>query len=587
MNDETARILEIPEDPRTPKTVDPSLVERMTAKYSTDDGTRDLWEVQALALDVIEKGAGLVGAIGVGHGKTLIGLLASRALTRSEHFDVEVGPYETLYLTPAALRESVQNQIDEHKPHFQIDPYVHVKSYGELSHHKRGPKMLDKIAPKLVILDEAHKVSNADSARTGRLLSYLDDHPSVCLVAMSGTLTNKSIEDYRHFLYHALGGQNTPLPNSYHHFESWSRVLDPQSGRPDHAKSYDWERLEPLELVYGEGRGLTDVYPLDERRERAREAYLERFKTTPGVVKTTTSAAQCSLRIRSLDTPDVPEHVESELTDLEETWAIWDNGEIDEEVDDPLSFYRKRRNLLAGFYYRRDWSIEPFNGTVDKGLVRARREWNQIERELVSHGPDDVDSPYFAREAVKEGRLDHRRDVMEAWNAWKDHRDKPWPPSEGIRVSDYLLDHAIERARSSDRSTIIWYAQKEIARWLEEKGVEVYWAGERNPEDAPDDADVIACSTEAHRKGKNLQSFSHNIVLTPMGSGTAWEQLIGRTHRPGQSADEVLVDIYAHCEPYRDALGRAIEEAQFKRQTEGSRQKLLYADWTPPLKKLT
>jgi hypothetical protein len=61
----------------------------------------------------------------------------------------------------------------------------------------------------------------------------------------------------------------------------------------------------------------------------------------------------------------------------------------------------------------------------------------------------------------------------------------------------------------------------------------------------------------------------------------AWEQLIGRTHRQGQLADEVEVYVFAHG-AFADALETARERAKYIENTTGNTQKLLLASWLEP-----
>jgi len=69
-------------------------------------------------------------------------------------------------------------------------------------------------------------------------------------------------------------------------------------------------------------------------------------------------------------------------------------------------------------------------------------------------------------------------------------------------------------------------------------------------------------------------------VTTSPTSGTVWEQLLGRTHRPGQEADEVTVDVYRHTLEMRSAVNKALRDADYQQTTTGNQQKLLSATYT-------
>jgi hypothetical protein len=56
-----------------------------------------------------------------------------------------------------------------------------------------------------------------------------------------------------------------------------------------------------------------------------------------------------------------------------------------------------------------------------------------------------------------------------------------------------------------------------------------------------------------------------------------WEQTIARTHRPGQEADDVYVDIFQHTDELETAYFSAVLDARYIEATQGQKQKLLYA----------
>jgi hypothetical protein len=58
--------------------------------------------------------------------------------------------------------------------------------------------------------------------------------------------------------------------------------------------------------------------------------------------------------------------------------------------------------------------------------------------------------------------------------------------------------------------------------------------------------------------------------------------MIGRTHRDGQAADTVTVDVLFGCREHWDSLEKALEGARMVNQTLGASQKLLVADLTYP-----
>jgi hypothetical protein len=66
-------------------------------------------------------------------------------------------------------------------------------------------------------------------------------------------------------------------------------------------------------------------------------------------------------------------------------------------------------------------------------------------------------------------------------------------------------------------------------------------------------------------------------LVVSAGAGALWEQLLARTHRPGQQASCVEVDVFQHTADYVGAFAMARERARFIEQTDGQPQKLLMA----------
>src|ERR1019366_7259717 len=93
---------------------------------------------------------------------------------------------------------------------------------------------------------------------------------------------------------------------------------------------------------------------------------------------------------------------------------------------------------------------------------------------------------------------------------------------------------------------------------------------------------AIIASVQANATGRNLQMFSTNLITSCPPSAAKVEQLVGRTHRDGQEADEVTVDILLGCSEHHDAFTRALEGAQAAADVLGHDQKLLLSDVVMP-----
>lgn len=562
---EAERICSIPRDNRSPDDDLSALVEEYTQRFHRPGGEFTLRPVQALSLDVLRQNGGLLGNIGVGAGKTLFGLLAPKVLP-------DVGPGETVILHPAHTRGTIINEGSLQQKHFEIERDLWIFSYTQLS-QPGGYEEFERMDPSLIIADEAHYLRSGDSARTKRLSRFFKRNPETKFVAMSGTLSNRSVGDYAHLAEWALGDQS-PLPRNYMDLEIWRAVLDVDNPQNIPYRWY-WNRVQPLVDEFGSGERLLDL-GYRERKERVREAYQNRFESIPGVVRTSEQSVQCSLYFRTIEDDDVeiPPEVGKAIEDVETRYVL----PCGTEIDDPLEKARTQRQLACGFYYRWDWSAV---GGVDREWLRARKEWNRESAKIVKYGRADLDTRTLVREAVEAGEYDHRRELIEAWENWKPHRHKDPPPTETVWLSEYLIKDLADRIHEhedSGRPPLIWYRWGAIARKMSEYGYRVARIEGRDPEDYAGDEHLLV-SIQSASGGKNLQQWFSNIVVTVPAAGNRWEQLVGRTHRPGQPSDYVWVDVYHHTDRLQESLESARADAVFVEETKSQPQKILYGDW--------
>tara|TARA_Y100001973_G_scaffold100394_1_gene161425 strand:- start:907 stop:1311 length:405 start_codon:yes stop_codon:yes gene_type:complete len=121
---------------------------------------------------------------------------------------------------------------------------------------------------------------------------------------------------------------------------------------------------------------------------------------------------------------------------------------------------------------------------------------------------------------------------------------------------------------------LIWYQSDAIATELAARGLDTFGSGTDLESIKPR---TVAASIAVHGTGSNLQQWSRAIVIEPPSSGDAWEQLLGRLHRPGQTADDVVFYVYQHTDAFSGAMRSAVERSGFIEATTGNPQKLLYA----------
>jgi hypothetical protein len=487
--------------------------------------------VQAAALADCHDCGGLFAPVAVGRGKALVSLLAP----------VVMGAERPVLFVPAQLREQTRLKVlPDMRRHWKLHPDLRVVGYSELSLASRKD-LLDEIRPDLIVLDEAHNVKNDAAARTRRLRRYLSENPGTRVVALSGTITRRSLRDYWRLLMWALGPMRAPLPRHWRELQDWADAIDDEVE--------DWKRLRP---------GALQV--LVDAGEDVRSGYRRRLVESPGVVATSEEELGTSLRILPFDLLPPPE-VLSALSDLRKFWETPNGDPIVEAVD----LWRHARELALGFWYR--WEPYP-----PKKWLEARREWKSYVRETLRHNRRGLDSELMV---WNECAADPDKSLE--WNRWAEIRDTFEPRTVAEWVSEFALEAAT--AWLAEVGGICWVEHVEFGKELSRlSGVRYFGGGPRASAEILDATGPIIASIVAHSEGKNLQRYFRNLVVSPPSSGKRWEQMLGRTHRPGQRADEVVVEAFSYTPEQRESFASAVSEARYIEQTIGARQKLLYAD---------
>jgi hypothetical protein len=510
------------------------------------DGPVRLWPAQSAALLEAERGWGLFGPMGVGSGKSLVTLLLPDVLNAKQ----------AVLLVPAALRNQLLTRdMEAYGRHFHLPvDRIKVVAYTELSSAKTA-EVLEEHKPDLIIADEAHSLAHAQAARTKRFVRYMREHPDTRFCALSGTITRRSLRDYSHLCEIALRA-GSPVPGNWSDLNDWADALDPIPNP-----------LSPGALkVFAEGDVRLAGGDPDAVRVAVREGYRRRLVETPGVVATSESWEGASLIVAALPL-SIPVSVEDAIDKLKKTWEI--DGE---ELEDIVRVVEVARQLALGFYYHWCWP----DGVKDLEWLSARAAWHRQVRTILQHSRAGLDSPLLVARAAQRGQLD--QDATEAWAAWQplSKRYNPTPPVEAVWLDRYAIEGAVKWAAAAETG-ILWYSHQAVGEALGKAGLSVYGAGTDAGEADPAKQPVIACSISAQGTGKNLQRYSKALVMEPPPSGATWEQLIGRQHRPGQQADEVTFDVFAHTGELMGALYRAVEDSRYVQQTQGQRQKMLCA----------
>lgn len=513
--------------PRVVSSGSPELAEKWTRELSTGGVLRP---IQGAALETISLFGGAFCSMNVGSGKTLVALLAAGAANAKN----------PLIIVPPALVQQMEKEAETWAEFFRFTP-PKILSYGILS---TQTDILDRIKPDLIIADEAHYLRHKTSARTRRFLRYF--HNSRCsFVALSGTITSKSLLDYAHLLELALR-ERTPIPLNRYELERWAACIDPD-GEPNQS---DLNRLAYL-VRWSSQHKLTPA-----NRESIRRAFRERLTTTPGVVSTRRGSCDASLYLIK-HRPPHSGAVSRALKTLRDKWETPDG----EPLADASTKSRAFKNLSTGFFYRWDWGP----GGEDLEWLEARRDLNRRVSKILRYSPrEGRDSPKLVMDWSRNGGGNNElRRAVRLWDEIK-HRANPQPSP--VWICTEKIQFVIDWIYDLTDPAIVWYSSRAVELALASVGLETHGAGSLPP--TPDK--TRAASIAVHGKGRNLQAFSRCFVVEPPANGATWEQLIGRNHRAGFTGDAAWWEFF----DFGDAVKRAKTHAEYIQETQGTPQKL-------------
>jgi hypothetical protein len=507
-------------------------------------GSMTLRPIQAKALAELHDYGGLFGPQAVGSGKTLVSFLAPIVLDAKR----------PLLILPAKLREKTIREMARYQEHFRIRP-IPILSY-EMLGREQGEQALRDAAPDLIIADECHRLKNFRAAVTRRVARWMREQPTTRFVALSGTITKRSLRDYAHIIKWCLP-YGSPLPVTQHDLEEWSSALD--------------EKIEDMQRL-GVG-GLVQLCRPDEVAELmrlgddkalalVRRAFQRRLTETPGVVATSETALGSSLRVLAVQ-PALGTELDAAFRKLRNDWMTPD----DHPIIDGFQLWRHARELACGFYYR--WNPRP-----PEEWLNARRNWARFVREVLAEHRPGLDSELPVARACSRGEL-----PTADYEAWREIRDTFKPNQEAVWISDGTLRFAADWL--SKNEGVCWVEHIAFGERLAElSGLPYYGSGglDRRKRMIEEETGSCIASVLANAEGRNLQHWNKSLVISCQPSGLTWEQLLGRMHREGQTADEVSYEVMFACKEQMDGFFQALADARYLQDSLGSPQKLLYAD---------
>lgn len=521
------------------------LVQRMTELCKTPQGTMTLLPLQAVCLFELSLSRGIFGGLGTGEGKTLISLLAP----------LVASAWRPMLILPANLIAKTERDRLQLSQHWRIPVTTRVESYQKLC-LAQHVDMLDEYQPNFIVCDEAHRLRSLKNGATRRVNRYMQSRPDTRFVALSGTMTTSTIRDFEHLARWSLGATNAPLPLKFGEMDQWSLALDEREGK---------QQIDPYALYH-----LCTPEEKAMGRTGARKGFRRRMSDTPGVVLSEGASCNASIIFRTL-APSVPNGLLRQVDTMRANWES-PNGEA---FEDAFTRDRHTRTMLTGYYGY--W--EP---AAPREWLSARRLWASTCRYIINNNHRRLDSEKPVIAAVKAGL--YPGDPVEALARWE--AIKPtFVPNPVPRWLDYYLitwlrDH-LRRAEPS----LVWCSHVPFARELQRvTGLPLY---EQNGIDErtgrlADDADPTQhaiLSIHSNSEGRNLQQFSRNIVVSPPSNNKIVEQMLSRTHRRGQQADEIFFDWILSHEAQHAAVERVVRQANYGQDLLLGRQKILLGSW--------
>lgn len=511
------------------------------------------WQGQLLH-EASRGAAGVLGALPVGQGKTLI----------CETLPVLLNSKRAVLVLPAGLREKTWADRRSYAGIWRTgSPPPRLVSREELA-LEQNAYLLDEIDPDLVIIDEAHRLSNWKAAATRRLHRFITrkrarlGFGSVKVVALTGTLTRKTILGYWHLLLWTHG-ELAPVPLLRAEAEQWAAAIDETPPRTGF-------RPSPGPL----GRTLKD----------ARAWYLDRLEHTPGVMLVDEdSAVDAQGKAIPLVISVKPLAAECRLIDdaFDVLRTRWESPS-GEPVTDALSLFRIEGQIGCGYYTY----LDP---APPQEWAGARREVAAFVRKRIAETSHSL-NPLDTEGQVLNAHREHR--VVREWK----RVHKTFNPDAASCVewfSDAAIDGAVRwlrKVEAGGRVGVVWALGVELGERLAQAAGVPYYGRKGTDKKtgrnlhAADKSRSMVCSWQSNMQGFNLQAWPRQGILQAPSSAAYLEQIGGRAHRFDETFQlkDVRITVFATSGGTVDGFRAALREARFAKSTAKNTQKILRAD---------
>ncbi len=485
-----------------------------------------------------------------------------------------LGVQNAIEMMPAHLVERSERERAEYGYHFRISQGLRFLSYQKLG-LSQYHDALTAVRCDLLLLNEAHKTKNPRAACTRRIRRFVREHPTVPVVAVSGTLLSNSLLDFGPLVRQSLK-DNSAVPVSDSELKIWADALDEKPG--------GWQARDPGALLTLCNAEETALARTGDVVTAARRAFCRRLAETPGVVSigsedvATADGDPVRIVVRGLEYTQDP-IVEQHFETLRRRWETPNGWQFSQAME----VWAHARELAVGVHY--EWTERPpewVSAASPGPWMNARRSWCSYVRETLKHD-HRFDSEAMVATACAAGVLDSPE-----YREWMGIRDTFAPESRMVWHCDGALRAA--EAWAQGGPGVIWTHHSKFARELSRRTGLRYFGRKgldangiaidtKDPaERAVLDQSVVIASMQANATGRNIQGWHRGLVTAAPHNAKDWEQLIGRFHRKGQLRDTVELDVLVGCVEHSTGWQRSLDLARMTRDLLGAPQKLLIAE---------
>ena len=533
--------------------------ERMIRENFEKTGRLRPAQVEML-VEAMREGA-LVSGASVGVGKTLVTACLPAVLGHEAS--------DSMLIAPASLLEKTVKEYEEYKEHFDIDPPARMLSYASIS-RVAGFRELTDNPPGLIIFDEAHRIGFRSSR--ARRLSAIIEKNSIRCCALSGTLDRQTY-DLQAYIFALCLGMDSPLPVSGKGIYQLGLALNDPKDFP--MRKQPWMHSKTARKMV---EGIVGVLPPRAFRTEGRRRLASFIRLSPGVYYPDGGSADVPIHIKPMDVLRKPNRLVAEvLENLEERWRLPDG----QEIITAAHMADLRKQLRLGFYMEHVWP----GGRIDHEWMEARKDWAGLARSTINAGSRYTSEGELLT-AIQESNYGSYP-LRRAAENWLMVKNRPGPKSEVRWLDKSILRKVAEYAQDeyeAGRPVLVWVhhtAPLDLVDSFGLKNVRSVWGGDVIP-DGPDPPSLFL-SIGANREGKNLQGgfadnkgWAYNLILDYQPTPYVHEQMLGRTHRSGQTRPVYV--IYNVSPPFDRSFETLVRKTKVLADKKGDQKLLLGLD---------